>query len=491
MSGRRDREASVERWLKAHRVDVSALQPENVIGIGHVTAEVAGLVARLRDPLRAERMGAEVPRGILFYGGPGLGKTLVARSVARALGDTVPFYEVSADELTPARIRGALSYLSAAHPRSVLYIDEIDTFGMSRDYEGHEGATRLLLTATLAALDGLAARGGPLLIASSNRAPRHLAPALVRAGRIGFKVRFSEPDEVEREQLLRLFARHIPQDPAIGWADLAGLTRGSTPADLRQMVADAAGLAVAASREQLTQLDLATAVRRAGELGPESSSPHRDWRRSAIHEAGHVAVATVLRGPSWVRAVRLTDKGGATSIGDEDRQKIDQPDDEMLDLIATKFGGIAAEQALLGSAGFGGEEDVSSATGIALSRYHAGLSRDPAPMDGELFGDPPDSVREAAAAAVREAIEQARQQAIAIVAANVDAIARLAEIIEREGELAGSQLRQTIESVGFVAPGAFHVPSGELPSPLVPTLIAHERPRAESAVDGSRADDHG
>jgi cell division protease FtsH len=469
----------VERWLEDHQVDVSALQPENVIGIGHVTAEVAGLVARLRDPLRAERMGAEVPRGILFYGAPGLGKTLVARSVARALGDTVPFYEVSADELTPARIRGALSYLAAAHPRSVLYIDEIDTFGMSRDYEGHEADTRLLLTATLAALDGLTPRAGPLLIASSNRPPRHLDAALVRAGRIGFKVRFGEPDEGEREQLLRLFAHHIPKDPAIAWADLAGLTRGSTPADLRQMVADAAGLAVAAGREQLTQPDLAAAVRRAGELGPESSSPHRDWRRSAIHEAGHVAVATVLRGPSWVRAVRLTDKGGKTSIGDEDRQKIDEPDDEILDLIATKFGGIAAEQALLGSAAFGGEEDVSSATGIALSRYDAGLSSDPAPVDGELFGDPPDSVREAAAVAVRKAIEPARRQAIAIVAANVEAIARLAEVIEREGELAGALLQGSIDAAGFAAPGGGDQPCK---SALAPPLDRRDHPLATQLV---------
>jgi ATP-dependent Zn proteases len=324
---------------------------------------------------------------------------------------------------------------------------------MRRDYEGHEADTRLLLTATLAALDGLVPRAGPLLIASSNRSPARLDPALVRAGRIGFKVRFDEPDEPEREQLLRLFARAIPQAPDIAWSDLAGLTRGSTPADLRQIVGDAAGLAVADDRGLLTFADLAAAIRRAGEIGPESDSLTRDWWRSAVHEAGHVAVATVLRGAAWVHAVRLTDTGGATLTGDEDRAEIDQPDDEVLDLIATKFGGIAAEAALLGFAGLGGQGDVSSATHLAMKRYGAGLTGDPAPMDDESFGDqPPESVLEAAAEAVRQAIELARRRAIEIVAANIEAISRLAEVIEREGELVGSQLRTCIQEAGFSAP---------------------------------------
>jgi cell division protease FtsH len=484
------RQASIERWLEAHRVDVSGLHAEDIVGIGHVVTEVAALVARLRDPERSERMAVEIPRGILFHGDPGLGKTLVARSVARTLGDAVPFYEVSADELTPGRIRGALAYLAAAHPRSVIYIDEIDTFGMRRDYSGHDPDTKLLLTATLAALDGLIPRGGPLLIASSNRPPHLLDPALVRAGRLGFKVRFGEPDEAEREQLLRLFARAIPQEAEIAWSDLAGLTRGSTPADLRQVVADAAGLAVADDRDVMTGVDLAAAVRRAGEIGPESESATRDWRRSAIHEAGHVAVATVLRGAEWVRAVRLTDKGGATLIGDENRLEIDQPDDEILDIIATKFGGVAAEETLLGSAGLGGVGDVNSATTMALKRYDAGLSDDPAPMDSEPFGDlAPESVAEAAAAAVRGAIEPGRRQAIAIVEANIEPIARVAEVIEREGELAGSLLRQSIEAAGFVAPGAFHVPSGALSSPLAATSLAPERARTQ-VPSRAPGDDH-
>jgi cell division protease FtsH len=163
--------AFTPEWLESHRVDVAALRRADVVGIGHALAEIDALSARLREPERAAAMGLTPPRGILLWGDPGLGKTLCARYLAASLGDAVPFYEVSADELTPDRIRGSLRHLAAAHPRSVLYVDEIDTIGMSRDYGGHDPETRMRLTSLLAALDGLTATDGPVVIASSNRPP--------------------------------------------------------------------------------------------------------------------------------------------------------------------------------------------------------------------------------------------------------------------------------------------------------------------------------
>jgi cell division protease FtsH len=164
---------------------VSGLRREQVVGIGHVMAEIDSLLARIRDRERAEALGIETPRGILFWGDPGVGKTLVARLFAASLNEDIPFYEVSADELTPVRIRFAMSHLAMLGGPAVLYIDEIDNFGMARDYIGHDLRSRQLLTATLAALDGLIPTPGPLVIASSNRPPEYLDAALVRAGRLG------------------------------------------------------------------------------------------------------------------------------------------------------------------------------------------------------------------------------------------------------------------------------------------------------------------
>jgi cell division protease FtsH len=444
--------SSVSAWLEAHRVDVSGLKREDIVGIGHVTTEIGNLVVRLREPERASAMGVESPRGILFWGAPGLGKTLVARWVAVALGESVPFYEVSADELTPARIRGALAELSRNHPRSVLYIDEIDTFGMARDYGGHDPKTRLLLTATLAALDGLRPSGGPVVIASSNRSPGHLDVALVRSGRLGFKVAFDHPTEYEREALLRLFARRIPCAVRMGWRDAARLTRNSTPADLRQLMADAAGLALAAGRDRVRAADLRLAIRRSGRIEPEETVL-RDWPRMAIHEAGHVAVAVALRGPSWVYAVKLGVAGGATNVGDEERDSSDWPDDELVDTFAVGFGGLAAERLLLGSATEGSSADMSTITRRALDRFAAGLSEEipvaPEPFDKMLA----ESTKESMARAARSVIEEGQRRAGEIVAANEHAIRRFADVLVAAGELTGPSLFRAIGAAGFSQPG--------------------------------------
>ena len=445
------------KWIEGHRVDVSMLRRNDIVGIGHVLVEVDALVARLRDPERAAAMGVEPPRGILLYGEPGLGKTLVAKYMAAAFAapGEVPFYEVSADELTPERIRGAMRYLADRHPRSVIYIDECDTFGMARDYLGHDPDTRLLLTATLAALDGLQTMAaGPVVIASSNRPPEMLDRALVRAGRLGFKVKFDAPNEDERVELFALFTRSIPCEPGIDWRHAARLTRTLTPADIRQMVDDAGGIALAADRDALAQTDIIEAIRRNGRIEPEEALNPAALHRVAIHEAGHVAVCVTLRGAPWVYSVRIGTQGGggSTAYGDESVSRSERPDDETRDSLTVAFAGGAAEVACLGEGTLGAHSDVSSATETALARIGAGLTDDPAPMDLDwLDKNVAESLKEARAGALVVQLAAARAQAIAIVEANVEAIRRFADILQVAGELSGDALRQAIDDAGFVA----------------------------------------
>ena len=426
-------------WLERHRVDVGSLARSDVVGIGHVLAEVDALVARLRDPERAAAMGLEPPRGILFWGEPGLGKTLVARHLAASLGAGVPFYEVSADELTPERIRGSLRHLAAAHPRSIVYMDEIDVFAMNRDFEGHDPETRMRLSAMLAGLDGLVATAGPVVIASSNRPAHQLDAALTRSGRLGDKVHFNAPDEAEREALLRLFTRDIPTERDIDWRSAARLTRAKSPADLRQIVEDAAGLALAADRDILDGADLL-------------AEPAAARRRIAIHESGHVAACVALRGPDWVYAVRLATIEGVTSYGDERIPVHLRPDGEHRDALVVALAGGAAEEALLGEAPLGGREDVKAATDVALERAGVGLAGRAIPLALErLEPNVAEMLKGDLADALLGQMEIARQRARAIVAANVEAIARFAALLEAAGELTGEPLADAITEAGFVA----------------------------------------
>lgn len=447
-----------DAWLDAHRVDVSTLRRTDIVGIGHVLAEADSLVARLRDPVRAAAMGVEPPRGILLFGEPGLGKTLVARYLAASLGSgddrgRVPFYEVSADELTPDRIRGALGRLAVRHPQSALYIDEIDTFGLARDDPSHDPGTRLLLVATLAALDGLATTAGPIVIASSNRSPAFLDRALVRAGRLGFKVRFDAPDEAERVALFTLFTRSVPCAVGIDWRHAARLTLGKTPADIRQIVGDAGAIALVADRDVVVEQDVIDAIRRDGRIEPEDTLDDAALDRIAVHEAGHVAVAEALR-PGWVYSVRIGVDGGATAFGKEGLSNAQRPDDEVRDAQVVGFGGLAAEVALLGEGSLGGRADVSSATETALARIAAGLTDDPSPVDLDWLGrNVAHSLKEAWADALVAQITAARILAIAIVEANVEPIYRFAAVLKESGELSGGALSAAIAEARFAGRG--------------------------------------
>ena len=441
------RQRFTSEWLERHRVYLPTIERSSIIGIGHVVTEVDSLLGRLRHPNLVSELGLEMPRGILLWGEPGLGKTLVARLVASELGATVPFFEVSSDELSPSRLRGAIHWLGETYERSILYLDEIDQWAMSRTDDSHSPDTRLLLTAALAALDGLIPSLGPIVVASSNRPPYVLDAALVRAGRLGFHIRFDHPDEDERQALLEHFIGPRPTEGSLDTRRAARLTRGRTPADLRAMTDDAYGLALAASRRALTDADLVAAIRRAGEVVPEDDVDDPALRhRLAIHEAGHAAVATVLRGSDWVYSVAIRSADGSTRCGAEHVPSQWVAEDEQLDLIVVAMGGIAAERLLLeGGPSLGSAHDVAHATQIATSRLDAGLDDSVPPVSFDDLGlRAAEAVRSVHSRAVARVLDEARERAARIVGSNLEAIEGLATTIEVRQELVGDELQQVL-----------------------------------------------
>lgn len=444
-----------QRWLEAHQVHVDGVERDQVVGIGHAMSEVESLLVRLREPDRAKALGAVPPRGILFHGNPGTGKTLLARYLAASLGKRVPLFEVGSDELSPDRLRQGVRWMADAFERSVLFVDEADSWAVNRAYMQHSPATRLLLTAALNALDGLVPTGGPVVIVATNRHPSELDPALVRAGRLGIHVAFDLPTEEERVALFKLFLSGRPIDPAIDTRHAARLTRGRTPADLRSYVDDAAGLALAVERDVIADADLVAAVRRAGAVLPETDldNPARRWR-NAVHEASHVAVATVLRGGDWVFSVMLEPMGGRTTLGSEDVIDSDRPDDELHDLLAVGAAGLAGEIAVLGEGTLSGHADVSIATSLGIRRVASGLDPRGPSIDFEaLGGNVSESLKLALGERLMDAAQEARQRAKAIVEANVDPIVAFATSLDQAGELTGDELASAIGAAGFQGAG--------------------------------------
>lgn len=438
------------QWIESHRVESALIREHQIVGIGHVQREIGSLLARLRNPELVRRSGAEPPRGVLFYGAPGTGKTLTARYVALQLGDGVPFYELSSDELSPERARSILRYLADAHDRAVLYIDEIDGFALDRDAQQHTPTTRAVLVAFLAALDGLVETGGPLVIASSNRHPMFLDDALTRPGRLGFAVGFDGPDEDERVELLELFARGRPIEGIIDWRRLGQLSRGHTPAGLRQALDDALGLALADGREVIREADVLDALRRGGRVVPEVNLQEDDLRRICAHEAGHVAVAVALMGADWVHAVDISEHGGVTHVGDEHDAVVSLPDATVRTQIVVHYGGMAAERLLFGEPSLPSDHDMSRATSGLIQRIESGMDSHFPPIAPSAFGD---SLAEALRARLLDVVEghaaEAQQVAIGIVDANRAGIEQFAERLFGERSLSGEPLQTAITEAGF------------------------------------------
>lgn len=437
-------------WLERHRVSLRPVSRESIVGLDHVMEELASLLGRLSDVEAAAALGAPLPRGVLFHGEPGTGKTLVARYLATTLDRGVPLYELGADELSAARLRGTVRHLAAAHTRSVVFLDEIDQWGMHRDSGYHDPATRAVLIGALAALDGIEPADGVLVIAASNHGPDTLDPGLVRPGRLGIHIEFDLPDEAERAELLaRLLARR-PAEGVIGIARLAALTRGATPAAITAVVDDAAGISLARSGRAISDEDLLAAVRRSGRIDPNEDLSDAERRRIAVHEAGHAAVAAALRGSSWIHSVRLVAGGGRTELGPEGAHGHLVPDDELRDLAVVAMAGIAAERAVLGAPSRGGAVDVSTASTTAFERLTAGIDDRVPPLAlDELRQYLPGSLKRTALDAIAGDLSAARERAAAIVARRIHEIERFADTLEATGELVGADLEAAIAGAGL------------------------------------------
>lgn len=421
-----------DTWLDEHRVQQADLVDAPLIGIAHVEAEIRSLTARLADPARAELLGAEVPRSILLHGQPGAGKTHTARALALQLGD-LPVYEVGADELTGPLVRSLFAALSTRHERCMLVVDEIDLVGGDRT-EADAGAKRTL-AALLTALDGLRAAAGILVVAATSQATWTLDPALLRAGRLGFVVEILLPDEATRRALLEHFLATRPLAPGTDVAPLAAAAFGTTPADLRALCIDAAGIALAAGRDHIGQDDLVAALGRRGRVLPEFPDPGpvdtAALARVCAHEAGHILVGSLLHGPSWLESVYIGTHAGSVTFAHRTLGNDAITEGVARDAIATLLGGLAGERVLTGEATLAHLNDVEAATDLARRLVERGHvpSVPPIELDGWLRGT---ALAGRLADGVAALLTDGRDRAISLVGRHPDLAAEVARHLAAE-----------------------------------------------------------
>ncbi|TAH54996.1 MAG: ATP-dependent zinc metalloprotease FtsH, partial [Methanosarcina mazei] len=286
---------------KLNTEDKKKITFSDVAGADEEKEELGEIVDFLKQPRRFIELGARIPKGVLLVGPPGTGKTYLARAVAGEAG--VPFFTISGSDFVEmfvgvgaSRVRDLFEQAKKNSP-CIIFIDEIDAVGRHRGAGlggGHDEREQTL-NQLLVEMDGFSVNEGIIIIAATNR-PDILDPALLRPGRFDRQITVGIPDVKAREEILKIHARNKPLSLDANLETLAKGTTGFTPADLENVMNEAALLAARKGKKKIEVIDLDEATIRVI-AGPEKKSKvvsEHDKKLTAYHEAGHAVVQKLL-----------------------------------------------------------------------------------------------------------------------------------------------------------------------------------------------------
>ena len=351
-----------ERKTKVKFADVAGLDEEK--------EEMVELVQFLKEPKKFIEMGAKIPKGVLLYGKPGTGKTLIAKAIAGEAG--VPFISMSGSEfiemfagLGASRVRKLFDKARKMAP-CIVFIDEIDAIGSRRTSgSGAESENNQTLNQLLVEMDGFSSEETIIVLAATNR-PEMLDKALLRPGRFDRQITIPAPDKKGREEILKIHSKDKKLADDVSLESIAEDTAGFTGAELANILNEAAIIATKNEHDKIFRDDIEEAVKKVT-VGLEKKArviSDKDKRLTAYHEAGHAIVSWYLPTQKKVKEISIIPRGMAGGYTmyktDEDKSYISKT--EMEEKLIALLGGRAAERVALDDISTGASNDIEVAT---------------------------------------------------------------------------------------------------------------------------------
>ena len=359
---------------KARMEKDSKVTFKDVAGCEEEKQELSEIVDFLKNPKKYTELGARIPKGVLLVGPPGTGKTYISKAVAGEAG--VPFYSISGSDFVEmfvgvgaSRVRDLFADAKKDSP-CIVFIDEIDAVGRRRGagIGGGNDEREQTLNQLLVEMDGFEVNEGIIVMAATNR-PDVLDPAILRPGRFDRQVTIGIPDVKGREEVFKVHAKNKPLGSDVNLNVLARRTPGFTPADIENMMNEAALLTARRNGSEIHMADVEEAITRVI-AGPKKTSrvmTDAERKLTAYHEAGHAIVMRSIPGCDPVHQVTIMPRGmaGGFTMSLPEEDKYYETKNDMLNELCHLLGGRVAESIVLGDISTGASNDLERATKIA------------------------------------------------------------------------------------------------------------------------------